>query len=65
MELLTWSQGCDNICLNSSTESRSLLVPKGMEKTAANSEDASASLFLLSPSQQREHTECGGNLFVM
>lgn len=37
---------------------------KGMEKTAANSEDA-ASLFLLSHSQQREHSECGGNLFVM
>lgn len=41
-------------------------MPKGMEKTAeVNSEDASASVFLLSPSRQREHTECRGNLFVM
>lgn len=40
-----------------------LLVPKGMEKIAANS--ANTSVFLLSHSQQREHTECGGNLFVM
>lgn len=39
-------------------ESRSQLESKGMEKTVANSEDAS--VFLLSRSQQREHTDCEG-----
>lgn len=55
-------QRSGNICLSSSMESKPWLESMGM-RAAANSEDASA--FLLSRSQQREHTDCEGEICLL
>lgn len=58
MELLTWRSMVWQYLSQLFHGGQSQLEAKEMEKTVANSEDAS--VFLLSCHQQREHTDCEG-----